>query len=924
MAHLKKHIALAIMLLMLAGCVPVVDIPPPSEGTPNETPVPTLICGDAVIDDGEECDDGNTRDGDGCSSICKMQVIAPSPIPWSFNLHPEDVYEYNFDSSKPTMDAVFQKIVELGGQMVRFDIPWRDVEPYEDAYEKWDFFYEFVTKAKYFYGLEPIAVLGRHPQWAIDYYKSSNPGDKDYYWLLWDLYCFSAAYELGDHLYSYQLANEANIGVDVSVLRIGDPIDEGDDWRQFSECRTGIQDADLNFETIVNVYANWIGWEDALQNWLTNAGDSIDIIGIDHYPGTWSGGDGSDWYPLDRLFYYMQFYGKKGAIVETGYTTYPRNYQTEEQQKQWINIALPIIKEKVQGRSDIVFANYYELMDSEEWDWLRPQEAYFGIMQKNGSIKKAGFDTLKKQIKGTASGMSAMASSCPSYGDQSDADADEQKNVCDIDDDEDGRLDPNDNCPLVDNQDQKNSDNDRRGDACDEDDDNDGVLDENDNCPVLTNPGQEDNDADGIGDVCDPDDDNDGIADAVDNCPFTANSYGLDNDADGLGDACDDDDDNDGVLDVVDNCPFAPNHDQADSDGDGIGDACENETDGDGIADINDNCPFVANASQIDTDNDGAGNACDLDDDNDGVPDATDAFPLNPSESVDTDNDGIGNNADTDDDGDCYSDSVEQSLGSDPLNPASKPSDNDSDCNPNNLDPDDDNDGMPDSWEQQYQLNPLNPLDAGIDSDGDGDSNLTEFNNGTNPRDHCSSVTPPEINLCYDYYGDVGGQCTGATGTHCVSLDEWSPSILVDTDGRPGGCWQRFMLQSDCSSDAVFCVEFLGDSPGADLGQCGNNGVRCAAINQWTDPILLDMDGRNGWCTEKFSIISQDEYTFFLDFWATDGQDANGQCKNVGMSKAYSKYNSSTATIGLDTDDRSGGCWQRFMLKRGTWSMQAF
>lgn len=32
------------------------------------------VCGDGVIEGPEECDDGNTKDGDGCSKTCLVWV----------------------------------------------------------------------------------------------------------------------------------------------------------------------------------------------------------------------------------------------------------------------------------------------------------------------------------------------------------------------------------------------------------------------------------------------------------------------------------------------------------------------------------------------------------------------------------------------------------------------------------------------------------------------------------------------------------------------------------------------------------------------------------------------------------------------------------------------------------------------------------
>ena len=116
----------------------------------------------------------------------------------------------------------------------------------------------------------------------------------------------------------------------------------------------------------------------------------------------------------------------------------------------------------------------------------------------------------------------------------------------------------------------KDLDNDGLADIFDLDDDGDGVLDTDDNCPLTANADQLDTDADGIGDVCDIDDDGDGILDTEDNCPLTSNADQLDTDGDGIGDVCDTDDDGDGVLDTEDNCPLTSNAEHIETDADAI------------------------------------------------------------------------------------------------------------------------------------------------------------------------------------------------------------------------------------------------------------------------------------------------------------------------------------------------------------------
>jgi cysteine-rich repeat protein len=53
-------------------------VPPPSASvTPTSTNTP-MRCGNSVVDGGEQCDDGNSLSGDGCSATCESELITDS------------------------------------------------------------------------------------------------------------------------------------------------------------------------------------------------------------------------------------------------------------------------------------------------------------------------------------------------------------------------------------------------------------------------------------------------------------------------------------------------------------------------------------------------------------------------------------------------------------------------------------------------------------------------------------------------------------------------------------------------------------------------------------------------------------------------------------------------------------------------------
>jgi len=219
---------------------------------------------------------------------------------------------------------------------------------------------------------------------------------------------------------------------------------------------------------------------------------------------------------------------------------------------------------------------------------------------------------------------------------QADLDGDGLGDACDPD--ADGDMDPNetdcapldptkghtvqevcngfdDDCDGEMDEEFSDLDNDLVADCVDDDDDNDGVVDEEDNCPVTPNPSQTDMDGDGVGDVCEDDTDGDLDPDATDCEPQDpAIHHGAEELCNGIDDNCN------GIIDEG----------FSDTNGNGQADCIDIDDDGDGVPDDEDNCPTIPNTDQADTDGDELGNACDTDDDGDGDPDATDCKPLDP------------------------------------------------------------------------------------------------------------------------------------------------------------------------------------------------------------------------------------------------------------------------------------------------------
>lgn len=273
---------------------------------------------------------------------------------------------------------------------LRSDVRWKDVLP--DAFTpderaiRW--YRSYFEAARNWYGMEPIIVLSEAPKVFASLATEERM-------LAWNRYVGLVADHFGDLCTVYQVLNEPN-----------NPV-----WRFFSasEAPGAVRSAAQLLRTrvpqasvAVNVLMTLPNWRSTLERLLAGGRGAIDIISVDHYPGTWSVSANSDWDALLRLAREIHnpdrgslLAGRRLAIMETGYATNLKHFRTQREQALYLK-SLASVANSIDERlapERLEFLGVYEVCDDDSSVILDP-EAHFGVLTSD-LREKEGFAVLK-------------------------------------------------------------------------------------------------------------------------------------------------------------------------------------------------------------------------------------------------------------------------------------------------------------------------------------------------------------------------------------------------------------------------------------------------------------------------------------------------------------------------------------------------
>lgn len=274
--------------------------------------------------------------------------------------------------------------LELGAGWIRSDIRWNRVLPdgFNPDARAIAWYRQFLTTARD-YGLRNMVVLSTPPT-AV---QKTEPGNRLDAWVQ---FVNLVVNELGPSCDGYQLMNEPNNPAYSFLSRY-------DCAQAVKQAQSIIRSYYPKAPIAINITMDIWGWRNYLEDILRASDSAINIIGLDHYPGTWTVGWKDRWSSIIELANKIStatdrciWSNKELAIFETGYCTNAPLRKETEQAAYFQNLRGAV--ERLTERGILSLLGVYELCDADSAAGLNP-EAHFGLMTSDLRPKSA-FNTV--------------------------------------------------------------------------------------------------------------------------------------------------------------------------------------------------------------------------------------------------------------------------------------------------------------------------------------------------------------------------------------------------------------------------------------------------------------------------------------------------------------------------------------------------
>ena len=286
------------------------------------------------------------------------------------------------------------EIASLGATYVRSDVRWSDVIPDGITPDKSAFawYQAYFQAARKWYGLRPLIVLSQPP--AI--VKNRYGNDPQMLLKSWNYYIEQVVIYLGDLCEHYQVLNEPNNPV-YSIFS------QQQNGAAISSAATIIRKQVPQAQIIVNFLMELWDWKSFIEDLLRTAGDSIDIIGLDHYPDTWTFSWQSNWDAVTDLLTEIKSSGPQSiwhdrtlAILETGYATNVAWLRDDKEQvKYFQRFGQALRTFDASPSPSLTLVGFYELCDADSSAFLDP-EAHFGLLRSDSLERKPAFGEVRQ------------------------------------------------------------------------------------------------------------------------------------------------------------------------------------------------------------------------------------------------------------------------------------------------------------------------------------------------------------------------------------------------------------------------------------------------------------------------------------------------------------------------------------------------